>query len=188
MTVERFSLDALREELGQLSKQEFAQRYPGAFLLAMGFLAVEKIRAATSRPASVGGRLDPTASVVFGSKLRHDAAQSHPLAGAAFLMHPPQGGQEILIGRASECDIVIPDSSVSQKHCRIRVTDEGVLAEDMGSTNGTTVNLLRLEPHQPRVLADEDILTIGRYSFQLISSGTFFDELSLLLAVDRCEE
>ena len=57
------------------------------------------------------------------------------------------------------------------------------LAIDVGSTNGTTVNLERLEPMRPKVLADEDILTLGRYSFQLLSAATMYSELALLDAM-----
>jgi pSer/pThr/pTyr-binding forkhead associated (FHA) protein len=49
-------------------------------------------------------------------------------------------GQEIVIGRSSELDMVLVEEMVSRKHARIAL-ESGVLSiEDMGSTNGTFVN------------------------------------------------
>lgn len=43
-----------------------------------------------------------------------------------------------IIGRGSECDIVLEHSSVSRKHARIIVTEEGYLTvDDSNSVNGT---------------------------------------------------
>ena len=46
----------------------------------------------------------------------------------------------LLIGRASDCAILIDDNSVSRKHARIDPTPDGYHASDLGSTNGTFVN------------------------------------------------
>jgi len=49
--------------------------------------------------------------------------------------------KELLIGRAQEADVCIPDRRVSMRHARVVVSPEGaVLIEDLGSTNGTYVN------------------------------------------------
>ena len=44
-----------------------------------------------------------------------------------------------IIGRGSDCDIVIDDPGISRKHLEIDITDNGVIARDLGSTNGTYV-------------------------------------------------
>ena len=44
-----------------------------------------------------------------------------------------------ILGRSSECDIVVPDMSVSRKHCIITQKDGAVNIEDLGSTNHTNV-------------------------------------------------
>ena len=44
-----------------------------------------------------------------------------------------------VIGRGSGCDIVIDDPGISRKHLEIDITDNGVIARDLGSTNGTYV-------------------------------------------------
>ena len=54
-------------------------------------------------------------------------------------------GQEITIGRAPNCTIMIPDDTyVSQLHARIYRTGEGACVEDLGSTNGSYVNGVRV--------------------------------------------
>ena len=50
------------------------------------------------------------------------------------------GEEEVTIGRSSECDIRLPDDTVSGKHARIVFRNEGFVLEDLGSKNGTYVN------------------------------------------------
>jgi len=49
-------------------------------------------------------------------------------------------GQEIVIGRSSELDMVLVEEMVSRKHARIALSNGVISIEDMGSTNGTFVN------------------------------------------------
>ena len=67
------------------------------------------------------------------------------------------------IGRRSECDIVVPDQSVSRLHARIRRLPTGYLIEDAGSANGTWVNGVRLTGAQP--LVERDVIRIGNAAF-----------------------
>ncbi len=50
----------------------------------------------------------------------------------------------IQIGSAEENDVVVPDSRVSRHHCKILHEPSGYLVMDLGSTNGTTVNRVRV--------------------------------------------
>lgn len=67
--------------------------------------------------------------------------------------------QQTTLGRGSNCDIVIDDPGISRKHLEIDITDKGVIARDLGSTNGTYV-----EGHQvpAATLLDGNTITIGR--------------------------
>jgi len=47
---------------------------------------------------------------------------------------------QVIVGRDSECDICIPDHRISRQHAKISVTPSGLVVEDLGSANGTTVN------------------------------------------------
>lgn len=187
MEISLNKLEALREEFRALSKAEFVERYPGAFLLAMGLLAVEQIRAVRrgAEAAEAADGFEPTAAFVIGPQPRHDAEQSHPLAGCAFFLKPTGAKPHVHMGRSESSDIVIPDSSVSEIHARIEVNLDGVYIVDLASTNGTSVNLNKIEQDEPTLLADEDIVTVGRYSFQLLSARAFHTELSLIQALDK---
>ena len=64
-----------------------------------------------------------------------------------------------ILGRGSGCDIVIDDPGISRRHLGIDITPDGVIARDLGSTNGTYV-----EGHQTpaATLLDGNTITIGR--------------------------
>ena len=47
---------------------------------------------------------------------------------------------EVLIGRASNCDVVINDGGVSSKHAKLFVENDDVYIEDLRSMNGTYVD------------------------------------------------
>ncbi len=47
---------------------------------------------------------------------------------------------ELLVGRADSCQIVVSDSYASQVHARLFTKGDQVMVEDMGSTNGTYLN------------------------------------------------
>jgi DNA-binding response OmpR family regulator len=57
-------------------------------------------------------------------------------AGKRWVLH----NNEMLIGRGSECDIVLPERQVSRLHARVRREGEEYYIEDLDSKNGTYVN------------------------------------------------
>jgi len=84
-------------------------------------------------------------------------------AGAGSLVLPTGerftlGEHPISIGRRPDSNVVLADPNVSRNHAEIRPHGDGFLLIDLGSTNGTRVNGVRVEQ---RVLADGDELTFG---------------------------
>ncbi|MDB9712723.1 FHA domain-containing protein [Flavobacteriaceae bacterium] len=68
--------------------------------------------------------------------------------------------QKIKIGKASSNDIVINDSSVSRKHLEVFIDDDkNVFITDLGSTNGTFVNGIKI--NESVKLENLDILLVG---------------------------
>ena len=67
--------------------------------------------------------------------------------------------QEMIIGRDPNADLVIPSPVVSRRHARIYYQDGDYQVEDLGSSNGTSVNGQRLETARP--LKPGDILQLG---------------------------
>jgi pSer/pThr/pTyr-binding forkhead associated (FHA) protein len=52
--------------------------------------------------------------------------------------------QSVTVGRAPVCDIVIQEHTLSRCHVRLLPTAEGMLVQDLGSTNGTYINGQRI--------------------------------------------
>jgi hypothetical protein len=65
----------------------------------------------------------------------------------------------VIVGRAPGADIVIAAAYVSGRHARIARLGENLIIEDLGSTNGTTVNSARIQGTEQ--LEDGDIVGIG---------------------------
>ena len=51
----------------------------------------------------------------------------------------------LVIGRAPQADLVLPTDSASWHHCTIELTDDGLVIQDSGSTNGTYVDGVRVD-------------------------------------------
>lgn len=71
--------------------------------------------------------------------------------GAALQVVPLPGAGTLTIGRASKCDVVIDSGSVSRHHANLLLGPE-VAIEDIGSSNGTTVDGTKLPANQPITL------------------------------------
>jgi ABC-type multidrug transport system ATPase subunit len=54
-----------------------------------------------------------------------------------------------IVGTAPDCDVRIPDATVSGRHCRLTRKGSVFLLEDLGSRNGTFVNGVRLAKAAP---------------------------------------
>lgn len=69
----------------------------------------------------------------------------------------------ITVGRGPENSVVIPwDTTLSKRHARIVACHDGWLIEDLGSSNGTWVNQVRVAT---RRLIPGDTITLGRTTF-----------------------
>lgn len=67
------------------------------------------------------------------------------------------------IGRASDSDIVVNETTVSRCHALLFAQPEGRLVLiDLGSTNGSFVNGVQAPPGELVWLADGDVITLGR--------------------------
>lgn len=54
------------------------------------------------------------------------------------------GHGELLLGRLTDCDVVLASGAVSRKHARLFFRDGNWVIHDLGSTNGTWVNGVRV--------------------------------------------
>ncbi len=67
------------------------------------------------------------------------------------------------VGRAEECRVRIESPTVSRQHARIRVANDRVSVEDLGSKNGTFVRSRKIQG--PEALQDGDIVQFGSIRF-----------------------
>jgi FHA domain len=98
------------------------------------------------------------------------AAAGPPAAGAKLVVHESpvlEKGAEydldsapITVGRAGQNDLALDgDEFASARHVRFEPRHDGVWVQDLGSTNGTYVNGVRLEG--ARKLAPGDVVRVG---------------------------
>lgn len=81
-------------------------------------------------------------------------AQAGPLEGQRWKIK-----SDLILGRNSSCDIVIPMRQVSRQHARVFSQGDRVMVEDLNSKNGTFVNSVLLR--KPAFLEDGDELQIS---------------------------
>lgn len=67
---------------------------------------------------------------------------------------------EYIIGRDSKSDIHLNDPSISRNHARLVQVQDYFYIEDLGSTNGTRCNSMKLKRH---LLKNEDMIQIGGF-------------------------
>jgi adenylate cyclase len=57
----------------------------------------------------------------------------------------PLTDKDLVIGRDKGCEVCLPLSGVSSRHSRLTCVGEEYFIEDLGSTNGTYVNGIRIK-------------------------------------------
>ncbi|WP_095957209.1 sigma 54-interacting transcriptional regulator [Corallococcus macrosporus] len=65
----------------------------------------------------------------------------------------------VLVGRDEQADLRLRDDSVSRRHARLVLTEEGARLVDLGSHNGTTLNGRPVDTAQP--LLSGDVVSFG---------------------------
>lgn len=86
-------------------------------------------------------------------------------------LHPCGGGDiipltetKLLIGRRSHCDISLKFSNVSSQHCEMEFKNGYWNVRDLGSSNGTKVNGVRIDT---KVLMPGDEVMISKHAFNI---------------------
>jgi pSer/pThr/pTyr-binding forkhead associated (FHA) protein/thioredoxin reductase/ferredoxin len=130
-----------------------------------GFAAtmVPQFRAAADAATMMPGHID---SMAVQTALQKTAPTGPPVLeilgamGQGVTTTPiPPGG--LVIGRHPDCSCVVNDPQVSSRHAKLVVGPEGPVLTDLGSSNGTFVNEVRLGPEAPTLIKDSDSVRIG---------------------------
>jgi hypothetical protein len=97
---------------------------------------------------AIGQAIRPGRLVVVGGNVL-ERGEQYELDSAA-----------LTVGRSGENDIAIDgDEFASARHVRIEPRRDGVWVHDLGSTNGTHVNGVRID--RPRKLVTGDVIRVG---------------------------
>ena len=108
----------------------------------------------------------------FSGQAQEVREQTSPVAGQKMACWLIRGRRryalapgETILGRDPGAAVFLDDASVSRRHARIVVTDEGATLEDLGSKNGTHLGEKRVESPEP--LSDGDRLRVGSVTLTL---------------------
>jgi pSer/pThr/pTyr-binding forkhead associated (FHA) protein len=96
------------------------------------------------------------------SRIRTSIAQASGTPPLLLALDWSGGRRELVLGRHHGCDVVLSNPGVSRLHARLVFRDGSWVLQDLQSTNGTTVNGVRvgrceLRPGDHLVLGDEHL-------------------------------
>ena len=104
-------------------------------------------------------------------------------------------GHDLLVGRASQCDIRLPEATISRQHFRLRSAEDGCFAIDLGSRLGISVNDVQLQKKTKVLLKPNDLITCGPWVFRTgtrsgapISMQTIDDSVEVESRVQRMSQ
>ena len=108
---------------------------------------------------------------------RSPPAPSGPTLTLAFMNGPRRGetvplvmAPDIVVGRAAACTLTLAgDDEVSGRHARFYIQSRRLLLEDLGSTNGTWLNGVRLVAPSP--LSPGDVMQCGQTELRFMGIG-----------------
>jgi pSer/pThr/pTyr-binding forkhead associated (FHA) protein len=84
------------------------------------------------------------------------------LAGQSFVIPPDRPA---VVGRAAQCDIVIPGTHLSRRHAELAVLGSSLRVKDLNSANGTFINE---QPITETLAHSGDQLRIDVYRFRIL--------------------
>ena len=151
--IEQWGSEALANELADnLTKYAESQHY--AFVGPVVVIFEEDLDLSKGNFHLTSESVQGNAAPVTSANTKKDCPVLE-INGRQYLLTAPK----TILGRGSNCDIVIDDPGISRRHLEIDISDKGVIARDLGSTNGTYV-----EGHQvpAATLLDGNTITIGR--------------------------
>ena len=114
-------------------------------------------------------KLQPAHTLAAPNPKRRGRAAAQPqlvvLDGAGKGDTVPLRG-EIVVGRADDATLDLKDDYASGHHARFYRDDESWIVADLGSTNGTIVNGMRIA--RPTRVGNGDVVRVGRTSLQVV--------------------
>jgi len=126
--------------------------------------------AAVRHQANIGGRMPESANDDPGATAVRPVMPRYALRGVSgeafgrtYAIHGVTS-----VGRAPECDLRLDEAGMSRMHARLLPTEDGLLLEDIGSTNGSFINGKRVLRGDVRV---GDEIGFDTLRFRLVAPG-----------------
>lgn len=97
------------------------------------------------------------------------------------------GSKAMVIGRSTGADVVLPDNVISRHHARLHVSEDHLIIEDLGSTNGVLVNGERVTTSS---VNEGDTVSVGKYSLvvERCRSEELLRETGALIPFEAADE
>jgi len=95
----------------------------------------------------------------------HAMVRIHPSNGLGAMVELCEG--LLTVGRDADCDVQLPDDSVSRRHARFEIAGDECVLVDQGSTNGVYVNNQRISR---QLLAPGDRVRLGNQIFRFLGA------------------
>ncbi|WP_394839775.1 FHA domain-containing protein [Pendulispora rubella] len=154
----------VRAHAMSLSREHFIREYPGYYLVV------------TPHPEALNiGYRTVNMTIENVRQSNYDSAfDIVPVTKAPQNPYPDR----VSVGRATNCDIVLRDASVSKLHAHFHDFDKGPLRViDLGSSNGTKVNNAPIEAQKSMVLEPGDTLQIGGAKARVADGDALYEFL-----------
>jgi hypothetical protein len=144
----------------------------GAQLVEMG-VATHKIHTAETRRVveRATGKIQPPPPVAMQSWISLHIIESGQIL-------PLADRTEFTLGRSAEGQPIVPDvdlspynaytNGVSRLHAAIKLVKNQVVIVDLGSSNGTYLNGVRLSPYTESPLSHGDVIYLGKLKMQVL--------------------
>ncbi len=150
-----------------MTKSQFITKYTSPFLVQVIEL---KLNQALSRTSVV--RKTVTAEEMMSMQNPKEIKEIFPIIKSG----RNSFANKIIVGRAPVQDIVINHANISKFHAFFSSQDGLNFAIcDHGSTNGSSLNGVRLMDSEPKPLRDGDIVTFADFSYTYYSSEAAYD-------------
>ncbi len=148
----------------------------GAQLITTGHLTTQSIRPNSAEAMNVLSDLPPVASTANLDRNLTNTYSLHLMESGKVLQLT--GRNEYSLGRAIEGQPLLPDIDlsaenayalgVSRVHATLKITAQGLIITDLGSSNGTRVNGLKIVPHIEYPVNHGDVVSLGKLKMQVL--------------------
>jgi hypothetical protein len=154
------------EELQRIGDPAFAQQNPHPVLIVTGVVG------GLGEQTALNKTLVTAPSTMTVQTLMGLIGRVFPVAKGKYTTPGP-----VCIGRTPDNDITIAESSISARHCFLRVVAAEMTLTDAGSTNGTLINDVRVPPKTSKRVVEGDVLTLGRFTLAFHTPRGFIKHL-----------